>query len=396
MRATRILMAAFLALALAADTGLTQPPPDSQKGGRGPRGGSDGFSRRRGSPDGQSRSYGRGDSSDGQSRGFGRSFRGGPSKSSDPNGFFDKLSGGKDVWKRSESDSRGQMIFDRFAERLGVTNGEITRQQFLSYMNNKDAKQGLAPAAGASPTGTTDPNADRYARLAEMSFRSHDKNGDGRLEYDEMPADLQAELSKWDTNKNGTIELEEYKAYYIAKREQRSAEWAEMRGSYGGTPPGAPAMTRTAPSKTEPKQPLVYTKSNLPKELPSWFRDLADVDGQISFSEWRAAGRSVSEFRKYDLNSDGFITVPEVMAYQNAQTKRSGAGRPSLNIAQGGTTVAGNPASFSPSSPPTVSRVSRPSFPPSPGSPNSTRLDISRFRRNRGGDPNGGSPPKTP
>lgn len=53
-----------------------------------------------------------------------------------------------------------------------------------------------------------------------------------------------------------------------------------------------------------------------PVDLPAWFRDLAGKNGgQIGLAEWRSAGRSVAEFRKIDLNNDGFITADEVRRF---------------------------------------------------------------------------------
>ena len=49
---------------------------------------------------------------------------------------------------------------------------------------------------------------------AEASFRQLDLNQDGLLNYDEMPESLKAEKDKWDTNKDGHIDLNEYKAYW--------------------------------------------------------------------------------------------------------------------------------------------------------------------------------------
>jgi len=274
-------------------------------------------------------------------------------------------------------------------------------------MEKKMAKQ---DATAGSASGSGDPNADRYARMAEFSFRSLDKNGDGRLDYNEMPEDLRAELSKWDTNGNGTIELDEYQKYYIAKREQRKADWAEARGSYaGGVNPGAMPVIpgQTNPAKAESKKPLVYTKNNLPKDLPSWFRDLADGDAQIAFFEWRAAGRSLDEFRKYDLNNDGFITVDEVLAYQ-AQTKKSTGTKPGFNVVQGGETIAGSPGGSLPGAVPIPGamppgRFIRGSFPPGgavPGRIDRSQIDPNRFRggppRSRGGDQSGGTTDKQP
>jgi Ca2+-binding EF-hand superfamily protein len=51
-----------------------------------------------------------------------------------------------------------------------------------------------------------------------------------------------------------------------------------------------------------------------PKSLPPWFKDLdTDGDGQVALYEWRRAGKSIDEFREYDLNDDGFITADEVI-----------------------------------------------------------------------------------
>ena len=52
----------------------------------------------------------------------------------------------------------------------------------------------------------------------------------------------------------------------------------------------------------------------LPRDLPAWFSSLdTDHDGQISLQEWRKGRRNPADFRKYDLNGDGFITPDEVL-----------------------------------------------------------------------------------
>ncbi len=52
----------------------------------------------------------------------------------------------------------------------------------------------------------------------------------------------------------------------------------------------------------------------LPKGVPQWFSDLdEDGDGQIALYEWRKSGKSRREFRQYDLNDDGFITLEEML-----------------------------------------------------------------------------------
>src|SRR5262249_29699963 len=50
------------------------------------------------------------------------------------------------------------------------------------------------------------------------------------------------------------------------------------------------------------------------KDLPAWFKALdTNKDGQVSLTEWRKGGRKRADFRKHDLNGDGFITIDEVL-----------------------------------------------------------------------------------
>jgi Ca2+-binding EF-hand superfamily protein len=68
-----------------------------------------------------------------------------------------------------------------------------------------------------------------------------------------------------------------------------------------------------------PEELLRYLKPvrrKLPKGLPPWFEVLdEDGDGQISLHEWREGGAKLDDFRQYDLNDDGFITSEEVLRY---------------------------------------------------------------------------------
>lgn len=342
MRSPRILLTALTILALTATRSMAQPGGDRPEGGRGGgRGGSKG-------------DWSRGES--GKS-----SRRSGGSSSSDPNDFFNKMADGKDTWKRSEiTDPRKQDMFDRIATEVGAKNGEITRDQFVSYMNKKQAERagGIVAPGTIAPAGTSaspGQSSSVYDRAAESSFRRYDKNGDGLLSYDEMPPELQAERDLWDKDHNGFIDLNEYKAYYIAKREQRRAEYSSAGSNFTSPRSFSPTMPQ-APSKPSDSKPLVYTKQNLPKEIPSWFRDLdTDGDAQICLYEWRAAGRSLDEFRKYDLNNDGFITVDEVM-HVVAGTKKPGDKTAGSKVAVS--------ATFSPSGKPSVPPGVRLNFDP--------------------------------
>jgi Ca2+-binding EF-hand superfamily protein len=246
----------------------------------------------------------------------------------DPNEFFDRVANGKNVWSRAESTSPfAQAIFDRMAERLGITNGQITREQYMAYAQQRAAERAAGvPPGMSSPSATGGPSADPRApssssaaqvdQWAEMWFRRHDVNGDGLLNFDEMPESLRAERDKWDTNKDGFIDLNEYKAFFRARMEQRMAERGSSGFGQGSADWAMQAAITPPPDQDEPK-PVVYRAGKLPKELPAWFRQLdTDNDGQIGLYEWKASGRSLDEFQAIDRNNDGFLTVEEVLRYE--------------------------------------------------------------------------------
>src|SRR5262249_43266742 len=154
-----------------------------------------------------------------------------------------------------------------------------------------------SPSSGAAAPNGQSPNggmsqADMMDRWAESMFRRYDQNGDGLLNYDEMPEPLRIERDKWDTNKDGFIDLNEFKAFFKAALQKRMEESAFGGMNGGGSEPADPVH------EEEPK-PVVYRAGKLPKELPAWFKQLdTDGDGQISLYEWRSGGKSLDEFHK--------------------------------------------------------------------------------------------------
>jgi Ca2+-binding EF-hand superfamily protein len=296
MRMLRSLLLGFGVLAMAGLPAMSQAP----EGGSPPAGGFPGG---------------------GGGGGFGRGGRGGGGgmRNMDPNELFNRFSNGKDVINRAELAPQQQFFFDRIAQRAGITGGTITREQFVNAMNQRrgGGGPGGAPAAGGGGgqgQGGGGGNADQLNTWAEGMFRRLDQNGDGLLNNDEMPEELRNERDKWDTNKDGFIDLNEFKAYFTARFQQRMQENAAAAQAWAGvTAPDA-----TAPAEEEDKKPVVYRAGKLPKELPAWFQQLdTDSDGQIGLYEWKASGRPMKEFEQMDRNGDGFLTVEEVLYYMN-------------------------------------------------------------------------------
>lgn len=295
----------------------------------------------------------------------GGSSGGGRGSFGDPSKLFDMMSGGRDfVTRDSLPNPLLAGMFDRFAQQMGVTDGKITREQFNGYIQQKAAeKAGGAPPGMGGPAGgggkggdgKGDSNpAEMADRWAESMYRRADANGDGLLNYDEMSESLRTELDKWDTNKDGFIDANEYKAYFKAVMEQRMSERGGGFPGIGGTPENPPV------EEDEPK-PVVYRAGKLPKELPAWFKTAdGDADGQITMYEWRTGGKTLDEFQRMDRNGDGFLTIAEVMYFTTGKNNLNGV---ALVSAGDNKTASGTAASE------TKSSQDRPSF----GSPSSDK-----------------------
>jgi Ca2+-binding EF-hand superfamily protein len=176
--------------------------------------------------------------------------------------------------------------------------------------------------------------------MVEVLFRRYDKNGDGVLNYDEMPDNLKAEKDKWDANKDGLIDLKEFKEYMKGRMDQIRAEMGAAfpggQGQGNATGPAGSLPLVPIPIEEDTPKRTVYRAGNLPKELPSWFAQYdTDGDGQIGLYEWKKTGRPLNEFQQMDRNGDGFLTVEEVLSWQAAQNKGKGGN---------GTVVAGGPS----------------------------------------------------
>jgi hypothetical protein len=237
----------------------------------------------------------------------------------DPGQLFYTFSQGREVLRREDLPPQMQPMFDRAAQQMNISNGQLTKQQFDTLMQGVSAMR----SSMQSPEG--------QARFGEDFFRRQDRNGDGLLNFDEMSDALKDERDKWDTNRDGFIDLNEYIPYFQGRMQQRMQERSDFGGFGGFAPPPPPEPPPPPPE--EDTKPVIHRAGKLPKELPSWFSQLdSDGDAQVGLYEWRQGGRSIEEFVAQDRNDDGFLTVAEVL-------------RASGKTTASGTTVASNGSS---------------------------------------------------
>src|SRR5262249_8661476 len=97
------------------------------------------------------------------------------------------------------------------------------------------------------------------AGMAAQAFMGVDKNMEGYLNGDEIPANMKPYWKKYDKTGRGFLDLQEFTALFM-----------ETDAQYGGGGWGAAAMII---EDELDKRPTVYRAGKLPAELPSWFKE---------------------------------------------------------------------------------------------------------------------------
>jgi Ca2+-binding EF-hand superfamily protein len=269
----------------------------------------------------------------------GGGFRTRGSGNFDPSQFadriFDRYSNGQDVldvnsWisQSMQRDPSAKAKIDLFLQQQNITNGRVTRDQFRAYFTQQ---RGSGGPPGGPPGGNNGQPDDAWYR---SRFDRIDTNKDGFLQPMEIKAyidsdprnadrygALMEEFDKWDKNKNGLIEFDEFKEFYAAQRAARQDQ--------NGGPRGPQGYDEFQQQPQEEKQVVYRRLSDLPKDLPPWFTQVPHRNpGQIALYEWKSAGMKVADFRKYDRNADGFITVEEVLSVEHKHAPADRRGTP--------------------------------------------------------------------
>jgi Ca2+-binding EF-hand superfamily protein len=216
-------------------------------------------------------------------------------------------------------------------------------------------------AAAVSSTSTTTPSTaspsrggnenDRIRRIAQAMLSRYDENKDGTLQREEW-SKMSNEPEKGDKNGDGQITLDEMA--------ERLGEWRPSssssssggsssasgsssssassgqaspgaggrsgRGDFGGRGRGrggfgSREQSASRPTTTASGQSYRFLtpKERLPEDVPSFFSSDRDGDGQVSMAEFSSSwdDAKLAEFNRWDLNRDGVITA--------AETRRAGS-----------------------------------------------------------------------
>jgi hypothetical protein len=249
---------------------------------------------------------------------------------------FDRAANGKPTITISEYTSRmdpeASSKLGEWARKNGNNTGQVTKEQFSKFFSERMAERqaqggfrfgGSSGGGGGPPPGAMTmtvnsgngqpmavvqgaPPAFDAEAFAKQRFEQADLNKDGQIDQSEASDRLRASFAETDTDRNGTINLAEYTQFI------RGIAAASNGGMPGGDPGFNPWGQPGFMPVPEEKKTAVYRFGSLPKDLPDWFVKLdTDKDSQVGLYEWRKAGRDLAEFRDFDINGDGLITVDE-------------------------------------------------------------------------------------
>lgn len=275
----------------------------------------------------------------------GLSQKGGPG-GGDPTRMFEQLARGRGYFMLEDTRTLREPM-GRWLQQKGITDGKVTRDLFTSFIEESRSSGGMmmfkgggpgfgkgpggfpgggfpgggfpggfpggpgpggfmpggGPGRGGNPTAELSPT--EINRWGEMEFRRKDYNGDKLLTPEEMEPRLREGLSTWDKNRDGLISMEEFQTFFLTKMNER------------GDQKSFNPVTIIIEEELLDRRPTMFRAGkDVPKEI-RWFAELdTDKDGQVSFYEWRKAGKDRDEFSEYDRNGDFLMTAEEALHYQ--------------------------------------------------------------------------------
>jgi Ca2+-binding EF-hand superfamily protein len=217
----------------------------------------------------------------------------------EPAELFDKLDANKDgVITSDEVPDDKQATFERLV-RSGDANGDkkLTKDELVTGLK-KLQPAADAPAATDRPAGRPGAPAGGLPNVSPKEvFGRMDKDGNGKLEKDEIPERMKENLARVDSNSDGIVDLAEFEkvAQFFGGRRPDGAP--EGRPGQGGPVPGGPVLRALD----------------------------ADGNGEISASEIADAAKALA---KLDRNGDGKLTRDEIGPPPGAPGGRPDGARP--------------------------------------------------------------------
>lgn len=171
----------------------------------------------------------------------------------------------------------------RFGEEGFLAFAEPQAEDDSEEERNPDDANAAASDAAAQAAKAKEA-AERAQAEAKALLDKHDANKNGQLDRDEWLKISKNPTS--DTNRDGVITLAE-----LVRKSAALNRLVRGEGSY--------LFSAAA--------------DHLPEGLPSWFRNDADGDGQVSMHEFSRtwSESKAREFARYDQNGDGVITPAE-------------------------------------------------------------------------------------
>lgn len=237
--------------------------------------------------------------------------------------WFTLLSNGESVWNRNTTTRRARDLHERINRRLKRSEDTvITQAEFMVYA-------GKYLGANSPPWRVMDPESE-----ANRLLRYLDADSNSQLRQEECSPTLARIFNSYDKNNDAQLDAAEYAVYLeqrvkadLAKprlsrddrrrieREKYEYQKAIREGRISSNP------YERASQETETPRPVVYTSpEELPKEIPSWFRDFdLDQDLQIGLYEWIKMGQPVEQFNEMDENADGFLEAVEYLRIARRQ-----------------------------------------------------------------------------
>ncbi|HEY2783783.1 MAG TPA: hypothetical protein VGJ05_02310 [Fimbriiglobus sp.] len=219
--------------------------------------------------------------------------------------WFELLAGGKPEWRKADATNRAVCdLFDRVTQKLDLGPvPTLKKEEFIRFANAVLRPEKNGPNRAQEQYGE-----------ADKMFRVLDRDGNGRVEGDEMTDRMRAVLNAETDGPTG-FDRQRYREYF----QGRVGTAIELMTLPTRVAENGPAKRPSAAAAKPVKGKAAPKKL----KLPPWFEHLdADGDGQISLAEWRTDLLPLALFQSMDLNGDGLLTPDEYRGYvrQNAKT----------------------------------------------------------------------------